>query len=528
MTGKEYTYKVMQPNGKYITSWNDATFNGFKKVINSGLGECELELARTFNDFGEGDDVSLNNRVDIYVSDKDTSSDGKRIYSGYISKYAPYQSGANSGLKVTLLGYATKLVNSIFRSSTITTMSTSTLAGITTGATDASAVDTGSAVAGILYYYQSNVTNPVIIGYDDGTILEPGHNPTIEKSGTSMTYTFEAATWKESINKVLEASPEGWWWYIDADNTLWYQPKTSQATHYFIRGRHFREINIEKNMEKVVNNVIFSNSGGANTIYKHYSDSDSIDDFGDRWETINDDRVKIEATADEMANKVLDTKKEADRKITIEILDNNYSSKGYDIESIEPGDTCSLLGFDEGQQPFENNMQIKSVSYEPHRAILELETRHEMIASQTQKNKEELQKADLRKPITLGTVSTTDRLGEKIVMFSTPVTIKTLGLQSDISWTDIDVTDETSSKAKAVFAKVQVKDSGGRATLSITKNGDRTYPDVQASTPAADTNQWFVASGLCRLDDDQILEYDLNASGTSTADIRILIYGYIE
>ena len=112
---KEYICKIFTLSGTYITTWNDASFVGFSKSINSGLGEAVISLARHFDDFGEGEDIKLNNEVQIWLSDNDTPSEGIQIYSGFISAYRPWIDGSQEGVDITLLGYITKLTQDIYR-----------------------------------------------------------------------------------------------------------------------------------------------------------------------------------------------------------------------------------------------------------------------------------------------------------------------------------------------------------------------------------------------------------------------------
>jgi hypothetical protein len=114
---KEYFCKIFDDSGNFIKVWNDADIDGFSKSINGGLGEATISLARKFDDFGEDEDVALNNEVQIFLSDKDTTAKGKKIYSGYISGYKPFIDGDQEGVKIILMGYVTKLSQDIYRES---------------------------------------------------------------------------------------------------------------------------------------------------------------------------------------------------------------------------------------------------------------------------------------------------------------------------------------------------------------------------------------------------------------------------
>ena len=70
-------------------------------------------------------------------------------------------------------------------------------------------------------------------------------------------------------------------------------------------------------------------------------------------------------------------------KKKIEIIDSNENSSGYDIESINPGDTCQILNILNTSQTFNSNMTIVAIDYTPDSAILELETNSDSLGRRT-------------------------------------------------------------------------------------------------------------------------------------------------
>jgi len=360
---KKYTFKIYKSNGSYITSWADASFDGFKKTINGGLGECKIKLARKFDDFGENDDVKLNNKVEIICSDGDTPSTGTKIYSGFISNYTPFIDGNSEGVEITCLGYVSKLGTSILKNGSQIELKTDTASGLTTGAT-ASAVEVRDVVMAIIDRYRAEAVNPIINYLSTST----------EDSGNTFTYTFNAKKYNEALDICKQYAPANWWWFVGVDNILEFKPKPNLADHKFVFGKHFESIKVEKNMENVVNRVLFSSGDNTTKILKLYSDTDSSDLYDDRWEIITDNRVSVSETADNAGESTLAEKKNADVKTTIEILDNNGNPNGYDIESINPGDTCKFLNLNTiTSQTFSGNMTIQSVSYMPDKVVIEVE-----------------------------------------------------------------------------------------------------------------------------------------------------------
>lgn len=370
---KKYFAKVYTPNNKYITSWNDFSFDGFNMQLNGGLGECALKLARNFDDFGEGEDVVLNNKVEIWVSDKDTPSTGQRIYSGYISTYEPYMEGKNEGVDIKLLSYTTKLATSIFRSGTTLVLSY-TATGISTIVRD------------IIDKYRANSTNPKI-NYTSASV---------SSTGVNVAYNFKSMTYFDALEKCRELAPADYWWFVDADNLLTFSSEAAQPKHRFIVGKDFTRIRVVKNMENVFNNIIVSNEGNNTQILKRYQDTTSKNSYDDRWAILTDSEINDTTTADSKGNAYLNEHKDADIAVEVEIIDNNGSNFGYDIESIKPGDTCKFMGFNSvTSRTFSGLSLIKQVQYYPDRAVITLETAQESIARSQAKDAKKVKSISL-------------------------------------------------------------------------------------------------------------------------------------
>ncbi len=378
---KTYFAKIYESNGDYIDTLKGFNFSGFRKQINGGLGELVLSIPKKFDDFEENYIVKLNNKIEVWCADSDTGTDGLKIYSGFISRYEPYIDGEKEGLAIRCLGFVSKLATSILKNGTQIELKTNTANGLTTGDT-ASACEIKNVIAAILDRFQAEATNPLINYSSDS----------METCGNTYSYTFNAKYYSEAIEKCRGAAPEDWWWYVGADNILKFRPKPPQATHTFMFGKHFKSIKVSKNMENVVNRVLFSSGDNSDRqICKLYSDAESEGNFDDRWAIVTDNRVSIADTADNIGESFLAEKKDAEVKTVIEILDNNGNLDGYDIESINPGDTCKFVGFNDiTSLTFTNNMKILGVEYTPDSVILEIENLNPSIARENQDNKKKI------------------------------------------------------------------------------------------------------------------------------------------
>lgn len=219
----------------------------------------------------------------------------------------------------------------------------------------------GSFPVGDLYFqtiYISNATKAAFNSYDPGNIArqltlnasQNGANityddTTIELTSTTVSYTFNVNTILQGIQKCVELAPADWYWYVDySNNKVNFHKKTDLPKHTFSLEKDILDAKFEKRIEDVINTIYFTGglSGGSN-LYKKYTKSDSITKYGVKALKYTDQRVTTTATADTIANAILATRSEPELRVTLEILDsNNEQGLGYDIESIEVGDTIAV------------------------------------------------------------------------------------------------------------------------------------------------------------------------------------------
>jgi len=296
-------------------------------VINGGPGEMVVKLARSFDNFGEEDDIKLFNKVECWCFDRD-QMDGLLIYSGYISGYRPVLSGGAEYIEVTLLHYISEMSQIMLRTSNGTTEIAQ------------NSLDPSTIAKNIIDYYQA----------DDGQV---SYTPTsVDDTNTTVSYTFNTYTTKEALDKVIELTPQNWYWFVNASNTFSLKlSNVNSATHSFVLGRHISDMETWRRGEDIVNRIYFigAEDAGVN-MYRVYSNTSSITSYGIHAVKYVDQRVSIAATADIMASRVMNKKKDPEIRTTIKIVDNNgeNSDKGYDIESVFPGDTMRIKNIKQG------------------------------------------------------------------------------------------------------------------------------------------------------------------------------------
>jgi len=361
MTKKQIIIKVFKNTGTFVTLWEDGDFKEFEKSTNGGLGECIITLARKFD--YSGDDLQLDNRIEIFVSDKDTvnltkgsNDSAKKIYSGYISQIERGVEGKRENIIVRVLGYYTKLAMDIFKSGATTSI-------------DLATTDPSDMIMAIIDRYRAETVSPQINYRTDD----------IQDTSTTPGYTFKMMTYKEAVDKVISMTPANWFWYIDVDGYFYLKPAATTPTHKFIFGRHFTSMQADISMEKIRNTVLIWNGvTGVGEIYKLHTDVNSVTDYGRRVEKMFNYNSDDEATLDIIADKFIAENKDPEIVLTCKILDNNLNSldKGYDIESIEPGDTCFFEGFDgEFKNILRENMLITNVRYTPEEVTITVKVR---------------------------------------------------------------------------------------------------------------------------------------------------------
>lgn len=377
---KRYEYRVYDSfDGSFLKSWTSEvlTHPNFRMVINGGPGEMVVKLRRDFDNFGEEEDIKLFNKVKIYCYDFDAPQ-GILLYSGFISGYRPILSKHSEYLEVTLLHTISEMSKIMVRdgsgNTTITKNSTSP----------------SDMFKDLIDYYRA-----------DGGVINYSAS-SVEETGTTVSYTFKAYNAKEALDKVVELTPERWYWRIDADEIAYLKlSNMTVADHTFIIGKHIIDMETWRRGEDLVNTIYFFGEESGDppvAMYRYYSNTASINSYGIHSIKVVDGRVSVAATADVIAERIINTRKDPEIRTTITIADNNgpNHSRGYNIESIKPGQTMQIRNIKQGlktvskwdQMMWDEDVwdqtlayqaadviQILSVEYSPHQVRIEASSR---------------------------------------------------------------------------------------------------------------------------------------------------------
>ena len=185
----------------------DITFDNFTKTINSGLGQLTFKLARTFDNFNPLGDVSLGNKIEAWIYDKD-AADGVMIYYGYIEQQIPAMDGGSESVQIVCVGNISNLANDVLKNGAQTTLYSDSTAGLSTSA--ATAAEIQLVVKAIIDRYNAENGNGSMHYSTDGGV------DTVAATGQNMNYEFEALTYLQAIQKCKDLAPQNFYFYIGA------------------------------------------------------------------------------------------------------------------------------------------------------------------------------------------------------------------------------------------------------------------------------------------------------------------------
>lgn len=394
---KVYVYRVYESDGTFIGIWTDVEDDlVFTQAINSPGTTTTVRLARspnttrelrarlttqagdalvtqdnqglvvtfeTNNSVGEGTDVDINHRVDVWVHygefDNLTTQigellatqsgdylmaatgapNGKRVFSGFILDYESLY-GAETGVTVTLASHGAELSNELIRDGE-------------TIVVDYPSDEIAVTVKDILD------TNPGTVGYSIDSI---------QTTGVSTAALFQLNTKLEGIQSLFSQTPDNFYWFADvADNVLVMRSRSTVPDHRFRLGYHIKSMALKRSQEQLRNLVYFvgEEDVAGVSLLKKYQDTTSQSDWRVGLHRITDRRFSVPASMERRANKEMSRYKDPVFTTTVTI-----SSARYDLESIKLG---QMVAFDNVDNFLRDLMlQIVSISYSPRAVTIQL------------------------------------------------------------------------------------------------------------------------------------------------------------
>lgn len=314
---KRYTLKIYSISGTYIKTINPSIVKNqivFTSQINGGQGQCIIDLDLPFDNFDEGVSIKQANFVKIYEADDVNSTTPRLIYTGFISQYVPYFDRGEEGVKLVLLGLVSLLALAYYKSGSNYTFTVST-------------TDPAAQMRQIIDHFNS-VYDGSWISYGDSVV----------DVGSNSTYEYKDLKWFDALKKMFDLGGGGRYWKIDESGELHFKDKPSAAVHRFTLGYDLDSGDIVKNGEKIINQYQLRYGTGY-TSSADFDDQASIDNYGTREKVQNDERVSVAGTVTQKGNTVIEDSKNPKIEARLRVNSN------YDIESIKPGDTCSIFNY---------------------------------------------------------------------------------------------------------------------------------------------------------------------------------------
>lgn len=406
---KRYLYKVYDPDGNYIEVWKDVISDlTFTHEINTIGSSATIELARNSdtvgvsveplftedgqnlltednltilgsieskNQIGSGSSVDYNNRVDVMVfyggveplytesmesllteDDEDILADmgapnGRRIFTGFISEINSRYGDTDTTI-VQLTSYGWDLDQFPIMTSdgkTTVTFLSKDPSQIAKDAVDKFMADSSS--------YGTYTTRGLL---------------SIDTTGTVVSYTFRANTYKDVLEKTLELMPSNWYFRVGlGDNLVYFKERQATPQHLFYLGKHIESLDLKGSIINSTNRVLFTGGGEPNL----YIDRSEVpaDRTRRTLKMMSDNRVTVQDSAEVIADGAIDGNNKRLFRTTVEIL-----TKQYDIESISVGETVGFRNFNNEVDTF--TMQIVGLTYSPDSVQLQLDSKPPTIS----------------------------------------------------------------------------------------------------------------------------------------------------
>lgn len=367
---KQYEVVIREPDGTFLTRLSARlplvppasrkTIRNFDpkivSEINQGQGALNIDIDTLFDDFGEGVDIANGNIVQVYLFDENhPSPDGVLIYAGHIVRYTAYLEGQNQGVTIEAHGIVAQLHADYF------------IDPLGPGY-EFNVQDTASEIFKFIIDTFRAVYTGSSINYDGSSV---------EDSLVTQDKDYSFATWLDAIKQTLQIAPAGWWWRIEPSGLAVFKSKPSTATHIFDLQKHVTRITVPVSSENIKNRVRLDSSAASTPHI--VTDSASIATYGQRTIRFNDTTIQDDTTADVLVAKELAERKDEKRGVVLTINDL------YDLESIKPGDTCTILGSRIGSTLLPANLQIVKVEYSSVSVTLTLEEDYQNFTKQLAK-----------------------------------------------------------------------------------------------------------------------------------------------
>lgn len=370
-------YRVYRADGSYVGTWSDVTARlAYSWPINGGPSTVTVRLPRAWGVVGEpGDnaaraDIMEGYTVQVWVVDRQNTG-GRLQYQGVIEEHAVT---AGEDVEVTIVPRTAALAD--------------TFVDEPMGFRDRPPV----------MAWQLMVSRLPGVGWEG---LVPSY-------GSAFAFNIENVTVGQALDQLADAAGANWYYRISVDSAspLLRFARWSEAeppTHTLTIGRHLGDVEWRRSQMDRRNRVIVYGAvvetypGHEERIKGVAASTDYTEEGIHRDLAYHNDRITDGATARRVAQSLLAFRRQTDLGATITVMDDNADpGRGYDIESLRPGDTVRIVNpeaahrlprWNEGKwgdgrkyggtwyQQTQRTIVITNIEYQWDRAVLTLQQR---------------------------------------------------------------------------------------------------------------------------------------------------------
>lgn len=190
----------------------------------------------------------------------------------------------------------------------------------------------------------------------------------IDVSNTLVSLTIKGNTIAEALDAVLKVCPADWYMYYDFGDNIFHlhaRPETKEHTYY--KGKDTVKLKVKRSILNLVNDVYFTGGGSPTPLYIRKTDQSKINDWRRGLAKLSDNRVTVQATAEILAQALIDQKSDPIYSGTLRVLEVDFP-----IEEVNIGEISGFAGF--GELVDALGMQNMSITYHPEALDITLNT----------------------------------------------------------------------------------------------------------------------------------------------------------
>jgi hypothetical protein len=328
---KSYFYRVTSPSNVTV-EWGGSSAAtlpvlsdpSFSKEVDSGLGQLIIEIAAPF-DYA-GTELTVGSAVQTFCSDDDGVV---LIHSGMIETIEREIAEDGDHVSVTVSPWVKLLSQDYFKETAELT------------ALSYHDFPVGTDISDILKLlidrYRLNMGSFGRVHYTSSSIQTSGKTTSIEVG---------SATYLDEIRRIKKLGPGDWYWYVDENAVFSYRNFDSGTKHVFTMGKDTKSLRFTTDISSLKNTIYFWNGQDSHTtvVAFEYPQSQSASQalYGRRTEVVTDSHVDNADTGASICTNFLRENQDPIQTYELDIMDGDRRQHGYDIESIQPGDTCEI------------------------------------------------------------------------------------------------------------------------------------------------------------------------------------------